>query len=481
MKTELKDISPTQKELHIEIPAQNVKEVYTKVTQKFARSVSVPGFRKGLAPVDVIKLRYQEDIKNEVFRELLPNSVSKAFEDNELNPLGEPQMHIEDIENVKVNGSQPISLHVHFEVMPEIEAPKYKGLEATRRIRPVKDEEMERIINERRQQSSSLIPVEDRKSQEGDTLIVDLEGIFVDKPEEEPIKADDLELTLGEAHIEKAFTENLIGLEQDNEKEFTVEYPADFSSQFLAGQKVKYKAKVKSVGKIEMPEADDEWAQGLEEEFKSMKDLRKKLREDLELMAKNEADNRVKDELVNKLIEEHPIEVPQILISIQARSLVENFAHDLANQGMDLNAMDKEFVKRLYEQMRGQAERDVRGAILLEKVAELEKIEVKPEEVAEEIEKMAEYYRATPEQIRASLAQQGGENSIADRLRSRKSVDKLVEKAKIKDAEWIDENQPQPETEEKKTKKKADKKSDKSDKEEKSEETKPKKTRKKSE
>lgn len=481
MKTELKDISPTQKELHIEIPAQKVKEVYTKVTQKFARSVSVPGFRKGLAPVDVIKLRYQEDIKNEVFRELLPISVSEAFEANNLNPLGEPQMHIEDIENVKANGSQPISLHVHFEVMPEIEAPKYKGLEATRRIRPVNDDEMERIINERRQQSSSLIPVEDRKSQEGDTLIVDLEGVFVDKPQEEPIKADDLELTLGEAHIEKAFTENLVGLEEDDEKEFSVEYPADFSSEFLAGQTVKYKAKVKSVGKIELPEADDEWAQGLEEEFKSMKDLRKKLREDLELMSKNEADNRVKDELVNKLIENHPIEVPQILISIQARSLVENFAHDLANQGMDLNAMDKEFVKRLYEQMRGQAERDVRGAILLEKVAELEKIEVKPEEVAEEIEKMAEYYRATPEQIRASLAQQGGENSIADRLRSRKSVDKLVEKAKIKDAEWVDENQPQPEAEEKKTKKKADKKADKVEKEEKSEETKPKKTRKKSE
>ena len=337
---------------------------------------------------------------------------------------------------------------------------------------------MEKIINERRQQSASLIPVEDRKSQEGDTLIVDLEGIFADKPQEEPIKADDLELTLGEAHIEKSFNENLIGLEADDEKEFTVEYPADFSSQFLAGQTVNYKAKVKSVGKIELPEADDEWAQGLEEEFKSMKDLRKKLREDLELMAKNEADNRVKDELVNKLIENHPIEVPQILINIQARSLLENFAQDLSQQGMDLNKMEVDFAKMAYEQMRVQAERDIRGAILLEKVAELEKVEIKPEEIAEEIDKMAAYYRATPEQIRASLSQQGGENSIADRLRSRKSVDKLIDKAKITDAEWVDENQPQPEVEEKKPKKKADKKADK---EEKSEETKPKKTRKKSE
>lgn len=441
MKTEVKEISPTQKELHLEVPAGVIKEVYTKVTQKIARQVNVPGFRKGLAPVDVVKMRYKEDIKNEVFRELLPKVVSEAFETNELNPLGEPQMHIEDVENVKVNGSQTISLHVHFEVMPEIESPQYKGLEATRRVRPVTEEEMERIINERRQQGASLIPVEDRKSQEGDTLIVDLEGAFVDKPEEEPIKADDLELTLGEANIEKAFTENLIGLEEDDEKEFTVEYPADFGSQFLAGQKVNYKAKVKSVGKIELPEADDEWAQGLEEEFESMKDLRKKLREDLELIAKNEADNKVKDEVVTKLIDNHPIEVPQILINIQARTLLENFAQDLANQGMDLNQMDKEFVKVLYEQMRGQAERDVRGAILLEKVAELENVEVTSEEIAEEIEKLAAYYRTTPEQIRTSLSQQGGENSIADRLRSRKSVEKLVEKAKVTDGEWVDESQ----------------------------------------
>jgi FKBP-type peptidyl-prolyl cis-trans isomerase (trigger factor) len=141
--------------------------------------------------------------------------------------------------------------------------------------------------------------------------------------------------------------------------------------------------------------------------------------------------------------------------------------------------MDKEFVKMAYEQMRGQAERDVRGALLLEKIAEIEKVEVKPEEIVEEIEKLAVYYRATPEQIRASLSQQGGENSIADRLRSRKSVDKLVDKAKITDGEWIDEKQPPVEVEEKKSKKKSEKKV--AENEEKTEEPKLKKTRKKSE
>ena len=160
---------------------------------------------------------------------MLPPQVAAAIEENNLNPIGEPHLHIDDVENVKVNGSEPIKLHVHVEVMPEIEAPKYQELEAMRRVRPVSDDEVEKVIQARLQESASLIPIEGRKSKEGDTLIVDIEGTFVDKPEEEPIKADDLELTLGEEHIEKAFSENLVDLAEDDEKEFTVEYPADYT------------------------------------------------------------------------------------------------------------------------------------------------------------------------------------------------------------------------------------------------------------
>lgn len=439
MKTELKEVSPTQRELKIEIPAEDVKNVYNKVSQKYARAVTIPGFRKGYAPVDVVKMRYKEEIKSEVFRELLPEKVQSAIEENNLNPLGEPHLHLDDAENVKVNGSEPISLHVHVEVMPEIPAPEYKTLEAVRRVRPVAEEELDRLIDERRQQSATLIPVEDRKSQDGDTLIIDLEGAFVDKPEEEPIKANDLEIKLGDANIEKSFTENLVGLSEDEEKEFTVEYPENFGSPGLAGQKVKYNAKVKSVGTVELPEADDDWATGLEEGFESMADLRRKLRDDLELAAKNEADSRVRDELVNKLVQNHEIEIPNTLIEIQTRNLLNNFAQDIQRQGADLKNLGDEFVKMAYTQMRTQAERDVRAAMLLEKIAELENVEVSGEEIAGEIENMAQYYRVTPEDVRNSLLQQGGENSVADRIRSRKAVEALAEKAKVTDGEWIDE------------------------------------------
>lgn len=488
MKTELKEVSPTQREIKIEIPAEDVKNVYNKVSQKYARQAQVPGFRKGYAPVDVVRVRYREEIKSEVFRELLPEKVQTAIEENNLSPLGEPHLHLDDAENVKVNGSEPINLHVHVEVMPEIPAPEYQTLEAVRRVRPVAEEELDRLIDERRTQSATLIPVEDRQSQDGDTLIVDVEGTFVDKPEEEPIKANDLEIKLGDANIEQSFTENLVGLSQDEEKEFTVEYPENFGSPGLAGQKVNYKARVKSVGTVELPEADDEWATGLEEGFESMADLRRKLRDDLQLAAKTEADNRLRDELVNKLVQNNELEIPNTLIDVQARNLLNNFAQDLQRQGADLSKLGDDFVKMAYTQMRGQAERDVRAAMLLDKIAELENVEVTGDEIAEEINKMAEYYRVTPEDVRNSLSQQGGESSVADRIRSRKAVEKLVEKAQVTDGEWIDEtaqstevqNPEATETGEKAKEAKASAAETESESET-GEETKPKKTRKKSE
>ena len=442
MNTELIEVSPTEREIKIEIPPDAVKEVYNQVSQKYAKGANVPGFRKGFAPLDVIRLRFRDEINNEVLQQLLPKKIAEAIQEHNLSPLSEPQVHLENQENLKVNGSQPISLHVHFEIMPEIPTPEYKNIEVTRRVRPVEDSQVEDVIAERRQEFAALIPVEDRKSEEGDTVIVDLEGTFEGEPETDPIKADNLEIPLGDQVIEKAFTENLVGVSEDEEKEFTVAYPEDFSSPVLAGKTVNYKAKVKSVGKVELPELNDEWAQTLGEDYKTLKDLRKALRADMEKFSESDADARVRMDAIAKLIEKHEFEIPNALIDVQARNLLNNFAQDLAQRGVDLSQVENNFVQAAYEQMRGQAERDVRGAMLLEKIAELENVEISEEEINEEIEKMASYYNVSAEQIRASLAsQQNGEANIANNLRTRKAIEAIVKNAKITEGEWIDESQ----------------------------------------
>jgi len=438
MKTEIIEVSSTQKEIKIEIEPEEVREVYNKVSKKYAKAAQVPGFRKGFAPVDIVRLRFKDEIKSEVLQELVSSRVNEAIQENNINPLTEPHLHLDDAENIKVNGSQPISLHVNVEVMPEIPTPEYKNFEITRRVRPLGEGELESVIDERRKQYSSLIPVEDRASEEGDTVVVDLEGTFEGEPDSEPITASNLEIPLGDEVIEKAFTENLIGVKTDEDKNFTVSYAEEFTSPALAGKTVNYKAKIKSIGKVELPELDDEWAQSLGEDFSSMSDLRERLSKDLEFVSVSEAENRLRSELIAQLIEKHDFEVPNPLIESQTRILLNNFAQDLTQRGVDLNKVENDFVQMAYTQMRTQAERDVKGALLLEKIADAENVEISEEEITDEINRMAQQYRVSPEEIRTSLNQQGGEANISSSLRTRKAVEALVKNAKITDGEWID-------------------------------------------
>jgi trigger factor len=175
----------------------------------------------------------------------------------------------------------------------------------------------------------------------------------------------------------------------------------------------------------------------------------------MEKYADADADARLRNNSIAKLIEENSFEVPNALIENQARNLLNNFAHDLQQRGVDLNKVDSSFIEMTYNQMRTQAERDVRGAMLLDKIAEAEKVVVSPEEVEEEIDKLAEYYRSTPEEVKESLAKQGGMGTIENNLKTRKSIEALVAKAKVTDGPWVDENAGEARTEEEKPKKAA--------------------------
>lgn len=441
MKSEIKVISPTQREIHLQIEAESLKEAYGRVSQKYAKRASVPGFRKGFAPLDVVRMRFKEEIKGDVLQEVIPGQVADAIREHELQPLAEPHLHLEDHENIVVNGSVPVTLHVHVEIMPEIPEPKYKAIEVTRRVKPVEDSEVESLITERIQKEAALIPVEGRKSKLGDTVIADLEGRFADDVEGDPITAEGLEVVLGDENIERSFSDNLIGVKPDEEKLFTVEYPAEFSAEALAGKTVHYKAMVRSVGRAEVPELNDAWAKSLDEGYKSLADLRKKLKADLEKYAEADADARLRNDAIAKLIEDNAFEVPNTLIENQARNLLNNFAQDLQQRGIDLNKVDESFIQMAYGNMRTQAERDVRGAMLLDKVAELEKVEVAQAEVDDEISKMAEYYKASADEIRESLEKQGGGvENIRNNLRTRKSIEAVIAKAKVAKGEWIDES-----------------------------------------
>ena len=443
MKTELKEISPTRKQIDIEIEADAVRKVYDRVSDQYAKAANVPGFRPGHAPRGVVRTRFKDQIRTEVLRELLPDAVQKAIADHNVQALGEPELNLENNEGLDQLGEKPITFNINVDVLPEIKLGEYKGLAAARRTRPVKDEDVDRVIEQLRENSASLEPVEDRGAQIDDTVTANFHGTFVSEPEAEPINVEDVDVVLGGAGVVQAITDNLTGTKPDDEKTFSVDYTPDFSAKGLAGKTVEYKVKVSAVRVKELPQMDDEWAQSLGgegDEIESLDQLREKIRSDLEAQAKNEAEGKVRTDLLRQLVEGHEFELPERLVEHQTEHRFESIVRDMIGQGIDPHNPQLDWEKAR-DSLKEQARYELRSSLLLEEIAEEEKIDVSDQEIEDEIKAIADASRQTPEQVRAVLTKQGGERSIAPRLRNRKALDFLVANAKVTDEDWKEEQQ----------------------------------------
>ena len=437
MKTELIDVSSTRKEINIEIEPAEVRSAFDRISEKYSKGVSVPGFRPGHAPTSVVRARYKGEIRAEVLRELLPEAVNSAIVEHSLATVADPEVEFDNTQEVNPASEEAVKLKVKVEVLPEIQLDTYKGLEATRRKRPIADADVEKIVDGLRDGSASLQPVEDRASEIGDTVTINARGNYVDEPEEEEVKVDDVEVVLGGPGVMEEFTQNLTGVKPEESRSFTVEYPADYNAQPLAGKKISYVAEVTAVRRKELPELDDEWAKSLGGEFDSVDALKAKVREDLEARAAAESDGKLRDDLLRALIEENKFEVPQSLIDHQTNHRLEGVARQMMSRGIDPRRQELDW-EGAREEIRVQAEGDVRVTMLLEKVAKAENISVSDEEVEAEIESLANASQQPIEQVRAALTKEGGDRSIAHRVRNRKALDLLIENARITDAEWTE-------------------------------------------
>lgn len=446
MKTELKDISPTRKQIDVEIDSATVRDVYDRISDNYAKQASVPGFRPGHAPRAVVRTRFKDQIRTEVLRELLPDAVQKAVEEHKLEPLGEPELNLENSEGLDKLGQQPIAFNVSVEVLPEIKLGDYKGLAVSRSTRPVTEDDIDRVIESLRENSATLEPVEDRGAQAGDTVTASFHGTFLAEPEAEPIKVEDVDVVLGGEGVVQEITDQLEGTKPDDEKTFTVDYPADFTAKGLAGKQIEYAVKVSAVRIRELPELDDDWAQSLGEEINSLEQLRARVRGDLEQQVGNEADNKLRAALMRQLVEAHEFELPERLVEHQTEHRLESVVRDMIGQGIDPRNPELKW-DQARESLKEQASYDLRSSLLLERIAGEEKIEVSNQEVEDEINAIADASNQSPDQVRAILTKQDGERSIAGRLRNRKALNLLVENARVTDEEWQEKSESESGTE----------------------------------
>lgn len=423
------DIAQCQKDVSIEVPAEEVKKEFEKTYDAYMRYVKVPGFRPGRVPRDVVKQRFKKEIKDEVVGQLLPHALQHAVADHKLRIIGEPHL----AEEISITDGEPFKFKVSIEVLPEIELKEYKGLKAIKQLAGVTDENVEQAINRMRENAVEFVPVEDRPSKDGDFVSVNLVGKFLDpqsEHEKEDLKADGVEIEIGAESTQPEFTEHLRDVKPDDVREFRVTYPEDFNSKGLAGKTVDFTATVLAVREKELPELDDEFAKSTGD-YETMQQLRDNVRESLAKNAETEADNRLRESLLTQLLETHQFDVPTVLVNEGVESRLREFSNMLSRMGMPAEVARSINWEERIKEAQVDATRDVRAALLVSKVADAEGISVGEDEVDSEIELMAKSSGQTAEQLKARLTREEAISSIESRLRYRKALDVILGSAEV--------------------------------------------------
>ncbi len=413
-----------KKELVIEIPAEVVRREVEKVTAQYQRVARIPGFRPGHARAAIVRQRFREDIRNEVVQSLVPRFFEDTVKEQKLSVVGRP--HFEDL---KVEDDQPLTCKATFEILPEFELGEYKGLEVEEEPSTVEEAEVDKALEEVRQQAATYEAVEDRPSADEDYLMVSYQGRDLKDPGAQPLEAREAVVHLGGEATVPAFSENLRGTKPGEVRQFDVTYPDDFPQKGLAGKTLSYRVEVQSIKKKVVPALDDELAKSVSES-EALADLRAKTRQRLEERRKRQVENAAMRKLLEQLVEKHPFPVPQALVEAQLDQRLENVIRQLMAQGIDPRTTQIDWHK-IREDSRAEAEKQVHGSLILEKVAEAEQIEIAEEEVDEMIRETAEERQEAPAALKTRLTREGAMDRIKSARRSQKALEFIYRNAKI--------------------------------------------------
>jgi len=410
------------REIEVEVPAEVVNRETGAVIERFQKHARLPGFRKGRVPASVVKQRFPEDIRSEVVEALVPRYFRQEVEKRGLQPVSQPR-----VSDLHVADGEPLRFKASFEIMPEIEVSGYQELRAEKSDTSVSDQEVDEAMGRVREQHATFSAVDERELRDGDFAQVSLVGT-PESAEGKPVTMDDVLVEIGGPTTVRDFSDNLRGARPGEERRFDVTYPEDFSDQRLAGKKLAYAVTIKGVKQKLLPELNDDFAKEAGE-FQSLDDLRAKIREQLEAEKKHAAEHSAKDKLVEELVQRNDFPIPEALVDRQVDVRLERGLRALAAQGMRSEDMKKMDFSRLRAGQREAALREVKASLILEKIADQEKVEVTDEEVNKEIEALAKQMQQTAEAVRARLTRDGALDRIRNRIRNEKTLDFLYRRS----------------------------------------------------
>ncbi|WMT30302.1 trigger factor [Bacillus aerius] len=408
--------------LTVEVDAETFNKALDDAFKKVVKQVSIPGFRKGKVPRGLFEQRFGvESLYQDALDILLPVEYPKAIDEAGIEPVDRPEIDVEKIEK-----GESLIFTAKVTVKPEVKLGDYKGLNVEKDDTSVSDEDVQEELKAMQNRQAELVVKEEGAIENGDTVVLDFEG-FVDGEAFEGGKAENYSLEVGSGSFIPGFEEQLIGLEAGAEKDVEVTFPEEYHAEDLAGKPAVFKVKIHEIKAKELPTLDDEFAKDVDEEVETIAELTEKTKKRLEEAKENEAEGKLREELVAKASEHAEVDVPQAMVDTELDRMMKEFEQRLQMQGMNLelyfqfSGQDEDALK---EQMKEDAAKRVKSNLTLEAIAAAEDLQVSDEEVEEELSKMAEAYNMPVENIKQAI---GSTDAMKEDLKVRKAIDFLVE------------------------------------------------------
>ncbi len=417
----LKLVSPTVRELNLEIPAEQVQKEYEKVLKDYLKKVKLPGFRKGYAPREMVQRMFEAEIKETVLDNLIPEDLGQELKNLQVSPVDVPS-----VKSIEFDLEKGIKYQVSFEVWPEFELPpNYLDRKIEVEKTGVDEKEVEAFLNNIRENAAEYLPVIDRGVQAGDYVVVEIQGRDIKSKNIMPLEK--IVVLAGHPENEPKLNEVLPGMKPDEEKTFSVQYPADYQQRKFAGKEIEYKIKILEIKEKKLPELDDEFTQTVSGEVSGLEDLKNKIRQDLSKQKERESEDKALNQYLESLAAEINLVVPESVVEDEAQATIQR-----QFQEKELKKIPPDIWPRLQEQARRQAETRLKNHILLQKIAEKEGLLVTEEEFEEELKKVSEAQNIPLTQLKSVLKRENKEEEWKLNLRLRKTVDFLGEKVIIK-------------------------------------------------
>lgn len=405
----------------VEVPTADVSREWKTVQARFQKHARIPGFRSGKVPLALVRNKFADEIKSELVEHLVPAAFREETKKQNLIPIGQPR-----VVELELEEDKPLRFKAIFEVLPPFTVDGYKEIKAAHEPVVVSDEEVQKTIEGLREQNSTYINVdEERGLADGDYGSVAFKSTSQEEGAE-PVEMDDLLVHIGGENTLPEFTNNLRGAKAGESRSFDVTYAEDFGDKRLAGKTLHYEVAVKGIKTKSVPELNDEWVKDLgQNDLNTMDDLRARIREGMEHEKKHQAEHKIKEELLAQLTAKFPIDVPTTLVENAVDHRLERGLRSLISQGLRAEDIKRMDMTRLREGQREGALRDVRANLLLEKIAELEGIEVTDADLDKEISAAAQQSKQNPLALRKQLEESNGLAGLRTQMLCDRALDRL--------------------------------------------------------